>query len=62
MAGTVLRLGFAGLGQAVQRILVHDRKVASITELLPELVEFVLAPYLGPEAAHGLSFQNQETG
>ena len=27
MADKVLRLGFAGLGQAVQRILVHDREI-----------------------------------
>lgn len=46
--------------------IVYQRLVTAetetITELLPELVEFVLAPYLGPEAAHGLGFQNQETG
>jgi AcrR family transcriptional regulator len=46
--------------------IVYQRLVAAeaetVTELLPELVEFVLAPYLGSEAARELGFQHQETG
>jgi AcrR family transcriptional regulator len=36
-----------------QRLLVSEPE--SINELLPELVEFALAPYLGAEAAHAVA-------
>jgi AcrR family transcriptional regulator len=46
--------------------IVYQRLVTAeaetITELLPELVEFVLTPYLGPEVARDLGFQHQKTG
>ncbi len=46
--------------------IVYQRLVTAeaetITELLPELVEFVLVPYLGPEEAREIGFQYQETG
>lgn len=46
--------------------IVYQRLVTAeaetITELLPELVEFALTPYLGAEAARDLGFQHQKTG
>ena len=38
-----------------QRLLVSEP--ATINELLPELVEFALAPYLGAEAAHAVAVE-----